>query len=190
MIYERFLRYLHLPHQVANNAINCYDKNSCQNMNDEKKYAAIIPFIGHPSMTFKQSLTMNLKSINNKCTMFKTFKAQNYFSLKDETPLSLQANVIDLFEGSCDNNQAYIGKTKRHFAARAMEHFSENSAISEHISSSNACNHCTIENFHISSHGSNDLDNKVKETLYIRKQKLPLNKHLHQHGASSLHYAF
>ena len=25
MIYERFRRYSHLPHQVANNGINCYD---------------------------------------------------------------------------------------------------------------------------------------------------------------------
>ena len=25
MIYERFRRYSHLPHQVANNSINCYD---------------------------------------------------------------------------------------------------------------------------------------------------------------------
>ena len=27
--------------------------NSCQNMNDEKKYTVIIPFIGHPSLFFK-----------------------------------------------------------------------------------------------------------------------------------------
>ena len=38
--------------------------NSYQNMNDEKKYTVIIPFIGHPSMTFKKLLTKNLKSIN------------------------------------------------------------------------------------------------------------------------------
>ena len=25
MIYERFRRYSHLPHQVANNSINCHD---------------------------------------------------------------------------------------------------------------------------------------------------------------------
>ena len=25
MIYERFRRYSHLPHQVANNGINCHD---------------------------------------------------------------------------------------------------------------------------------------------------------------------
>ena len=27
--------------------------NSCQDMNDEKKYTVIMPFTGHPSMTFK-----------------------------------------------------------------------------------------------------------------------------------------
>ena len=71
--------------------------NSCQNMNDEKKYTVIIPFIGHPSITFKKSVTKNLKSINkNCCAIFKTFKVQNYFSLKDETPLALPANVIYL----------------------------------------------------------------------------------------------
>ena len=136
-----------------------------------------IPFIG-------ESLAKNLRSINKKCcTIFKTFKVQNYFSLKDETPLALQANVVYLFEGSCDKNQTYIGKTKRHLATSVREHFSGYSAIFEHISSCNACNHSTIENFHISSHGNNDFDNKVREALYIKKQKPLLNKHLHQHGA-------
>ena len=73
---------------------NLMTTNSCQNMNDEKKYTVIIPFIGHPSMTFKKSLTKNLKSINKKCTIFKTFKVQNNFYLKDDTPLALQANVV------------------------------------------------------------------------------------------------
>ena len=56
-----------------------------------------MPFIGNPSIAFKKSLTKNLKSINKKCTIFKTFKVQDYFSLKDETPLALQANVVYLF---------------------------------------------------------------------------------------------
>ena len=54
------------------------------------------------------------------------------------------------------------------------------------MSSCNACNHFTIENFHILSHGSNDFDNKVIEALYIKKQKPLLHKHLHKHGASFL----
>ena len=104
--------------------------NSCQNMNDEKKYTVIIPFIGHPSITIKTSLTKNLKCNNKKCCpIFKTFNVQNYFSLKDETPLVLQANVVYLFEGSCDKNQTYIGKTKIHLATRVWEHFTGNSAI-------------------------------------------------------------
>ena len=158
--------------------------NSCQNKNDEKKYAVIIPFIGHPSIAFNKSLAKKLKNINKKCcTIFKTFKVQNCFSLKDETPLALQANVVYLFEGSCDKNQTYIGKTKRHLSTRVREHFLGYSAISEHISSCSTCNHSTIENFNILSHGSNDFDNKVKEALYIKKHKPLLNMHLHQHGA-------
>ena len=35
--------------------------NSYQNMNDEKKYTVIIPFIGHPSITFKKILAKKLK---------------------------------------------------------------------------------------------------------------------------------
>ena len=106
MIYERFRRYSHLPHQVVNNDINCYDTKK--------------------------------------------------------------------------------SKTKRHLATRAREHFSGNSAIFEHMSSCSTCNHSTIENFHILSHGNNDFDIKVKEALYIKKQKPLLNKHLYQHGASFL----
>ena len=34
--------------------------NSSQNINDEKKYTVIIPFIGHPSITLKKSLSKNL----------------------------------------------------------------------------------------------------------------------------------
>ena len=54
------------------------------------------------------------------------------------------------------------------------------------MSSCSICNHSTIENFHILSHGNNDFDIKVKEALYIKKQKPLLNKHLYQHGASFL----
>ena len=84
-----------------------------------------------------------------------------------------------IYEGSCD-------KTKRHLATRVTEHFSGNSSILEYISVCNACNHSSIEIFHILSRSNNDFDNKVKVALYIKKQKPLLNKHLHQHGASFL----
>ena len=96
---------------------------------------------------------------------------------------ALQANVVYIFEDSCDENQTYIGKTRRHLATRAREYLSGNSAIFEHISSCNTCTHSTIENFHILSHSNNDFDNKAKEALYIKKPKPLLIKHLHQHVA-------
>ena len=87
--------------------------NSCQNMNDERKYTVIIPSIGHPSIISQKSSTNNLKSINKKCsTKYKILKVQNYFYLKDETPLAVQGNVVYLIEGSCGMNQTYIGKKK------------------------------------------------------------------------------
>ena len=125
--YPKDIFYKHLDKFLSEELMTT---NSCQNMNDEEKYTVIMPFIGQPSMTFKKSFAKNVKSINEKCcTIFKTFKVQKYFSLKDETPLALQANVVYLYEGSCDKNQTYIGKTKRHLATRVMEHFSGNSAI-------------------------------------------------------------
>ena len=150
-----------------------------------------MPFIGHPSEIFKKLLAKDLKSIKEKiCTIFKTFKVQNYFSLKDKIPLALQAYVLCLFEGSCDKNHTYIGTTTKHLATRVREHLSGNLAIYEHISSCNACNHSAIDNFHILSHVSNDIDNEAKEDLYIKKQKPHLYKHLHQHGAQFLPKVF
>ena len=61
------------PNEIFHNHVKKFlsDKlmttNSCQNMNDEKKYTVIIPFIGHPSKTSKKSLTKKLKSINKNC---------------------------------------------------------------------------------------------------------------------------
>ena len=40
------------------------------------------------------------------------------------------------------------------------------------------------------SFGNNDIDNKVKEAFYIKKQKPLLNIHLHQHGALFLFNVF
>ena len=80
--------------------------------------------------------------------------------------MALQANVVYLFEGSCGKNKNYIGKTKRHLATMVREHFSGNSAILEHVSSCNAFNHSTIENYHILSHGNNYFDNKVRGLVH------------------------
>ena len=80
-------------------------------------------------------------------------------------------DLCDSIKGSCGKKQTYISKTKRHLATTVWERLSGNSAIIKHISCCNACNHSTIENFHILSHGSNDEDSEAKEAMYTKKQK-------------------
>ena len=91
--YSKEIFYNHVMKFLSEKLIT---NNSCQYMNDENKYTVVMPFIGHPSIIFKKSLTKNFKSINEKkgYAIFKAFKVQNYFSLKDETPPALQSYVI------------------------------------------------------------------------------------------------
>ena len=93
---------------VCNNWITFHEEMS--------KLKDIFHMIGYPNEIFdnhvKKFLSEKLMTTNKKCcTIFETFNFQNYFSLKDETPLALQANVY-LFEGSCAKNLTYIGQTK------------------------------------------------------------------------------
>lgn len=156
-----------------------------QDKDDDSKYMITIPFIGHPSLNFKRSLTKHFRGINKKCIIvFKTFKVSNYFSLKDKTPMTLKANVIYSFEGSCDKNQTYIGKTKRHLATRVKEHLSDKSAIYEHITHCIDCRTANITNFSVIDSGYTDFEIKIKEALYIKKLKPVLNNQLFQHGSS------
>ena len=52
--YHKEISYNHEKNFLSEKLMN---NNSCQNMNDEKKYTVIIPFIGHPSLIFKISIT-------------------------------------------------------------------------------------------------------------------------------------
>ena len=71
-------------------------------------------------------------------------------------------NRFKFIVGSCGKNPTIIGESQRHLADRFRDHLSGNSTILEHVSSCNACNYSTIEDFNILTHGSKDFDNKVK----------------------------
>ena len=113
--------------------------NSCQNKNDEKKYTLIL-FIGHPSIIFKKLSTKNLKSINKKCTLFKTINIQNYISLKMKLHWPCKQMSLIFLKVIVVRTKPIL-VNKKHLATRVREHLSGNSAIYEHVSSCNACNH-------------------------------------------------
>ena len=110
-------------------------------------------------------------------------KVKNYFSLKDRTPLGLQAKVVYKFQGSCDKSVSYIGKTKRHLAIRAREHRNSSSAIRDHFRNCELCRESGLTAFSILSKGRSDFEIRIKEALCIKQFKPILNKQLSNCGS-------
>ena len=80
---------------------------------------------------------------------------------------------------------SYIGRTKRHLAIRAKEHFTRPSAIRTHLLNSNHCKESFgIGKFSILNTGRDNFEVKIKEALYIKYRHPNLNKQLKYNGAS------
>lgn len=157
----------------------------------DSEYLPIIclPYVGHPSLHFKKRLVSIYRSVGiNVRVVFKSFRVGRYFSLKSPTPFALKAKVIYKFTGSCDRNISYIGKTKRHLAIRAEEHFSKRSAILDHLNTCQKCkNSVSVEkNFSILTTAQNEFDLSVKEALKIKQNRPVLNRQLANDGSSYL----
>ena len=130
-----------------------------------------MPYVGNASSGLKKDLITQFKGINYHCNAnFRSFKASNYYSLKDLTPLTLRANVVYCSKGSCDKTQSYIGKTKRHLAVKVQEHLSGKSGISAihvHIGSCKGCHSYSISIFYTISQANTVFEAEIKEALYI-----------------------
>ena len=137
---------------------------------------------------FHKSLTKNVKSINKKVQYLKHLKFETTFLRKMKLHWTYKQMLFIFFKVLVIRTKPIEQKDILQLELGNI--FQEIQQFFEHISSWNTCNHSTIENFHILSYGSNDIDNKVKEALYIKKQKPSFNKHLHQHGASFLPNVF
>lgn len=147
-----------------------------------------IPYFGTDSINFAKKLKKLFKSyydVDLQC-VYKSFKVRNYFSLKCATPFILRSNVVYSFNGLCDTDISYIGKTKRHLAVRMDEHISGKSpsAVSYHVNNCNICKNCNSSSFKILDTGANNLDTSIKEALYIKKLRPRLNDKLASNGQS------
>ena len=103
------------------------------------------------------------------------------FSFKDRTPDALKSLVV--YQFTCAGcNSRYIGETSRHFSTRIKEHTmsDKNSHIFKHFSESPSCKSLyTPSCFIILDTANNPIDLKLKEALYITKNKPNLNKQVH-----------
>ena len=148
-----------------------------------------LPYIGKPSLLLARKLKTLFKNhfhVTLQCT-FDSTKIRNFFSLKCPTPKALKSNVVYQYTCSCDVNNSYIGKTKRHLITRVTEHRADKSAIGQHLSRCSSCrNSFGIDQFKIISNGRTDVECKIKEALNIKNSNPTLNQNLFQHGSSFL----
>ena len=101
--------------------------------------------------------------------------------------VGLRARVVYKFQSSCDGNMSYIGKTKRHLTIRSAEHLSQRPAIFDHLKECKTCKaSASLKSFTVLHTAQNDIELRIKEALYIKKQQPPLNRQLAQQGASYL----
>lgn len=147
-----------------------------------------IPYVGGASVGLASRLRRLLRPFClGERIVFTTTKLRNTFSLKCATPSRLQSRVVYKFTCPVDPDTTYVGKTRRHLQVRAKEHFtSASSAVYQHISSCNSCQQQQDRTscFTILATASNDHKLNVKEALFIKQLKPPLNLQLFKQGSS------
>ena len=162
------------------------DKPNPSPKEDSVECIFCIPYIGQPSIIYSKKIKQIFKQYYNinVRTVFTTFKVKNYFSLKCCTPFALRAKVIYKFTCLRDADISYIGKTKRHLAIRAKEHYNTSSAVRQHLDSCITCrSQPNCECFSIMDYGKSDYECSIKEALHIKMAKPYLNRQLFASGS-------
>ena len=150
-----------------------------------------IPFVGNSSFDFSKRMRQTLAKKFNKPVkvIFNTFKVGQCFTLKSKTPKQLLANVVYKFTCKHDAEVSYIGKTKRHLAARVEEHLSlqakteGDSQIKKHLSECRHCSGTNLDSFEVIKNTNSSFDVLIYEALCIKKCKPSLNIQLHKSGS-------
>ena len=126
---------------------NNVDKQPNTTDTQEKYYILKVPFIGKPSIIFKQRFSRLIISIStckvNVAIVFQSCKVKDFFSLKSKCSSYLCSNCVYQFTCQRDSDVSYIGQTSRHLGIRAKEHLNLNvenpSAVGRHILGCKGC---------------------------------------------------
>jgi hypothetical protein len=109
---------------------------------------------------------------------------QSFFRFKDKLPLELHANIIYKF--SCETCKSfYLGSSTKQFKIRYSQHLGTSFRTGRPLATpsySAPRNHCenkhhpfSKDNFTIIDHATNIHELRLLESLYIFKQRPPLN---------------
>ena len=143
-----------------------------------------LPYIGHFSFVTQKKIRNFIKRYCNDLDIklvFSSFKIGNMFGMNDPIPCELRSRVVYKFAcAGC--NDCYVGETARHFSTRVREHLvnDRSSHVFKHLQNSEHCRDlCSADCFHILDHARTSFQLKIKEAIYIQREKPSLNQQLH-----------
>ena len=148
----------------------------------------VLPYLGSVSNKIKhglKSLAKKYLTCSNIVVIFKSrSRLSSVLNFKDKLPAYLLSGVVYKFTcSSC--NATYVGKTKRHVRHRFAEHAGRSPLSGKLVKgqqSTTVRDHMLVcdtlvcdDNFEIVCRDSNNMDLKIKESLFIKKERPTLN---------------
>ena len=172
MIDQQIKQYLHAQ---------CTDKKHKEPCNSTYVSYYKLRYIGNSLTEIKQKVVKYCKyyckSTNIKI-VFSPFKVGNLFSVKGSVPKYLRSFVLHRFTcPSC--NASYIGEKTRHLTTRIKEHLETDSKshIFKHLNTNRKCKElCNAKCFEIIDSATSSYRLKLKEAIYITREKPSLKK--------------
>ena len=154
-----------------------------------------LPYLGKQSLEIRTKLCKFVSKHFPQCKLQVIFNSnnrlRNFLSFKDKIPLSVRSHI--LYRYTCDVCKGiYIGKTRRHYGVRILEHLGtslttgkkftfnpnnpSNSGILKHINCNKKCkDKGKADNFKIIGSVRTDVLLCIKKTLLIDKDKPKIN---------------
>lgn len=154
----------------------------------KKELFLVLPFLGKQSLELKHKLENLFKKTLPFCHLRIVFNSNkrlsNWFTFKDQIPRHLMSHQVYKFECTgCDSS--YVGLAERHTFVRISDHLGTSwrtnkpiigvqTEIKDHIHTRNC--KISLDNFKIVSQDNDSMRLKIKESLFIKRDRPNLNK--------------
>ena len=148
---------------------------------EKKEVLVILPYHGKLSsklfMQLKKLLSLTYPQVSLQLIFRTTYRVHNMFQYKDPIPLRFISNVVyGIHCTYCDS--LYVGKTKRQLEVRFKEHTNHRNptAVTSHMLQYD--HRITFDDMSVITHGKNDTELLIKESLVCKFRKPALNNNV------------
>ena len=170
------------------------DTNKLETKVEQNVVTLCLPYMGGNGEKvlnkMRKSFNRRLKDKLNLQIIYNSKKLSEAFSLKDNTALKHQHNVV--YYAKCPNKKCtstYIGETKRRLEVRVIDHNKRDKKSHLHVHAENTRHkRIWMDNFKVLGNGyKSDFKRRISEAIYIRRLNPDLNKKKEAYKLSLFH---